>query len=168
MNESTNTTKTNLYKADQYDQFAEDMHQRFPLMFQNSYGGFCTGPGWWHIIEVLCLNIQRYIEGRQKTRAILLANNPYNITIPDEVPQVVVEQIKEKFGGLRFYYSGGDDTIDGMVRIAEAWASRTCETCGHPGELRYGGWVRTLCDYHEEEYQKHGRNATGWIGPNTL
>lgn len=157
-----------LYKADQYDQFAENMHQRFPLMFQGNYGGFCTGSGWWHIIETLCLNIQRHIEGRQKTRAILLANNPYNITIPDEIPQVVVEQIKEKFGGLRFYYSGGDDTIDGMVRIAEAWASRTCETCGHPGELRYGGWVRTLCDYHEEEYQKHGRNATGWIGPNTL
>lgn len=168
MNESTNTTKTNLYKADQYDQFAEDMHQRFPLMFQGNYGGFCTGPGWWHIIEVLCHNIQRYIEGRQTTRAILLENNPYNITIPDEVPQVVVEQIKEKFGGLRFYYSGGDDTIDGMVRIAEAWASRTCETCGQPGETRSGGWIRTLCDHHEAEYQKNRSTAIGWMGPNTL
>lgn len=143
-----------LYTSDQYDEFENKMHERFPLMFVQPYGGFCTGPGWWHIIEALCVNIQGYIESRQKTRGILLASNPHNVKIPDEVPQVVVVQIKEKFGGLRFYYDGGDDMVYGMVRMAEAWAARTCETCGQPGEMRHGGWIRTLCDTHEQEYQQ--------------
>jgi hypothetical protein len=59
-----------------------------------------------------------------------------------------VAQIKEKFGGLRFYYDGGDDVINGMVRMAEAWAGHTCEECGAPGTSRDGGWIKTLCDTH--------------------
>lgn len=74
--------------------------------------------------------------------------------VKDEVPQVYVAQIKEKFGELRFYYDGGDDEISGMVRMAEEWASKTCEMCGKPGTLRHGGWMKTLCDEHEVERQK--------------
>ena len=66
-------------------------------------------------------------------------------------------QIKEKFGGLRFYYDGGDAVVDGMVRMAESWAARSCEKCGKPGERRGGGWIRTLCDEHEAEYQQRQR-----------
>ena len=77
------------------------------------------------------------------------------LTEPTElVSRVVVDQVKEKFGGLRFYYHGGDDVVDGMVRMAESWAAYTCEECGDPGHRRDGGWVRTLCDKHEDEYQK--------------
>lgn len=72
---------------------------------------------------------------------------------PAKVNWVEVHQIKEKFGGLRFYYDGGDDEVSGMVRMAEAWADSTCETCGDRGERRHGGWIRTLCDKHEAEYQ---------------
>lgn len=71
------------------------------------------------------------------------------------VDQVVVDQVKEKFGTLRFYYTGGDDTIRGMVRMAEAMSAVTCEECGVPGEQRHGGWIRTLCDTHAAK-----RNAT--------
>jgi hypothetical protein len=67
------------------------------------------------------------------------------------VPQVTVAQIKEKFGGLRFYYDGGDEYISGLVSMAESWATCSCETCGTPGERREGGWIRTLCDTHETE-----------------
>ena len=73
--------------------------------------------------------------------------------IVDKVDWIRVAQIKEKFGGLRFYYDGGDDHISGMVRMAEAWAGQTCETCGDKGKQRSGGWIRTLCDKHEAEYQ---------------
>ena len=76
-----------------------------------------------------------------------------DITITDKVYWIRVEQIKEKFGGLRFYYQGGDDHIDGMVTMAEVWAGRTCETCGNLGKRREGGWIRTLCDVHEAEHQ---------------
>jgi hypothetical protein len=75
------------------------------------------------------------------------------IDITPKVHWIHVEQIKEKFGGLRFYYQGGDDHISGMVSMAEVWAGRSCETCGNVGVRRSGGWIRTLCDTHEAELQ---------------
>ena len=80
----------------------------------------------------------------------------YKVT--PKVEWIRVAQIKEKFGGLRFYYDGGDDYISGMVTMAESWASRTCETCGSKGMTRGGGWVRTLCDEHEAEYQARNKD----------
>ena len=124
---------------EKYDAFAKLMEERFPKMFAEPYGGFACGEGWWPILEVLCGQIQHHIDWKNKQSEV--------------VPQVTVNQIKEKFGGLRFYYSGGDDTIDGMVRMAESWASRSCETCGAPGTRREGGWIKTLCDTHETERQ---------------
>ena len=73
--------------------------------------------------------------------------------VTDKVERVTVAQIKEKFGGLRFYYDGGDEYVSGLVTMAESWAARTCETCGEKGKQRSGGWIRTLCDTHEAEYQ---------------
>jgi len=64
------------------------------------------------------------------------------------VEQVVVSQVKEKFGGLRFYYDGGNDNIRGMVGMAESLSAITCEECGAPGDQRHDGWIRTLCDEH--------------------
>jgi hypothetical protein len=69
------------------------------------------------------------------------------------VPQTVVAQVKEKFGGLRFYYEGGDEAVAGMVRMAEAWAEHTCEECGKPGQSRTDGWIKTLCDEHDAQRQ---------------
>lgn len=68
--------------------------------------------------------------------------------VPDAVHQVTVTQVKEKLGTLRFYYSGGDDEIYGMVRMAESMSAVTCEECGSPGKVRSGGWLRCLCDAH--------------------
>jgi len=123
----------------EYDAFAKHMEEEYPAMFVGAYGGFAVGKGWWPIIEVLCAEIQQHIDWANRNDQV--------------VPQVVVAQIKEKFGGLRFYYDGGDAQVHGMVRIAEAWANRTCETCGEVGKQRGGGWIRTLCDTHEAEYQ---------------
>jgi hypothetical protein len=123
-----------------YEEFAARMEERFPKMFEGKYGGFAVDEGWWPILESLCANIQSHIDWRVKQG--------------QEIAQVEVNQIKEKFGGLRFYYSGGDDEISGMVRMAEAWADRSCEQCGAPGKSRGGGWIKTLCDRHELERQE--------------
>lgn len=71
-----------------------------------------------------------------------------DIVIPPKIPHVFIEQIKEKFGGLRFYYQGGDDYISGLVSMAEDWANRSCEMCGAPGKKMGGGWIRTVCEQH--------------------
>jgi hypothetical protein len=125
-----------------YEAFVKRLEETYPNMFSQPYGGVAVNQGWWPIIESLCANIQSHTDWWNTNRK----DRPI-------VEQVVVEQIKEKFGGLRFYYQGGDDTIAGMVRMAEAWADHSCEECGAPGNLRHGGWVRTLCDHHEAEHQ---------------
>jgi hypothetical protein len=68
--------------------------------------------------------------------------------IPELVPQVTLDQVKEKFGTLRFYYSGGDDYISGLVSMAESMSGVTCEECGKPGTQTSGGWIKTVCVEH--------------------
>jgi hypothetical protein len=123
----------------EYENFSKRMEKSYPKMFEGKYGGFAVGKGWYPILERLCKNIQQHIEWQNRESEV--------------VPQVIVEQIKEKFGGLRFYYQGGDEQVAGMVRMAEAWADVACEECGGIGKRRGGGWVRTLCDQHETEHQ---------------
>jgi hypothetical protein len=146
---------------EEYDEFAKRMEGKYPEMFSQPYGGFAIGEGWWPIVEALCGQINSYTKWRNNTREALLKDNPYNHKIPDAVPQVVVAQIKEKFGGLRFYYDGGDEFIRGLETMAELWAGHTCEECGKPGERRSGGWIRTLCDDHEAERQAKIKERIG-------
>ena len=124
----------------------------FPKMFVNRYKpmtettmcwGFDCGDGWYNIIRVLCSNIQHHIDWRNRKNE-LNPNQPI-------VPQVTVDQVKEKFGTLRFYYTGGDDYIDGLVSMAESMSGITCEQCGNPGSTLGRGWLTTLCEKHAEE-----------------
>ena len=132
------------YTEQEYNNFEARMHERFPEMFSKPYGGFAVGAGWWHIIESLCANIQAHVNWKNEQK------EKYNRGSGCE--RVIVVQIKEKFGGLRFYYEGGNEFIHGMVRMAEAWAANTCEVCGERGaSSNTGGWVSTLCEKHRTE-----------------
>lgn len=78
-------------------------------------------------------------------------------------PQVEFLQIKEKFGGLRIYFSAGNpdnaDILNVIVEHAERESERTCEVCGFKDlgygpkrvELRNGDWIKTLCTEHAVE-----------------
>jgi hypothetical protein len=63
-------------------------------------------------------------------------------------------QIKEKFGGLRFYWYGDvspetKSKIDDAIALAEGRSACTCETCGEPGRLyQISGWYKTACRAH--------------------
>jgi hypothetical protein len=91
------------------------------------------------------------VEIEKYRKQVLEDDIPEYRQLSPEIPQVVATQVKEKFGTLRFYYDGGNDIIDGMVRMAEAMSEVTCEQCGAPGEERGGGWIVTLCDTHAGE-----------------
>ena len=68
--------------------------------------------------------------------------------------EVCVLQIKEKFGGLRFYYQGsGKDfpKVRVFVGEAEELSTKTCVVCGNPGTRRYGGWISPYCDEHYKQ-----------------
>jgi hypothetical protein len=118
--------------CEKYPKIFADRHK--PMTETCMCWGFECGDGWYNILDQLCNNIQHYIDWKNRKEEI--------------VPQVVAEQIKEKFGTLRFYYRGGDDYIEGMVRMADSMSSILCENCGATGKQRFGGWIRTLCDEH--------------------
>ena len=91
-------------------------------------GFFSIGKGWYQIVKDL---IEDLIElGWDK--------------------QVV--QVKEKFGGLRFYINDGSREIHDRISEAEKLSHETCEICGEQGEMRTDiGWYSTLCKKHYEE-----------------
>lgn len=68
-------------------------------------------------------------------------------------PRYETTQVKEKFGGLRFYHQGTPSTLK-IARAVEQVSYGVCEACGAPGRLRKGGWARTLCDDHASPKQR--------------
>ena len=73
---------------------------------------------------------------------------------------VEILQIKEKFGGLRFYISDKTtsafkpfQTLRDHIDEAEHQSYKTCEECGEKGFLRTDrSWIKTLCNTHAEVY----------------
>ena len=66
-----------------------------------------------------------------------------------------IGQIKEKYGGLRFYVHNCPEEFQDKIDVAEEQSYHTCDVCGEPGVLRGGGWLRTLCDTHAEGRQPY-------------
>lgn len=117
--------------------------EKYPKLFVNRnkdmtescmFWGIECGDGWFDLLDELCYTIQSYIDANDRP------NNP--------IPQTVLEQVKSKFGTLRFYNQGGNRLIDGMIWFAESMSGRICETCGQPGKQRGRGWIYTACDAH--------------------
>ena len=139
---------------DEHDAFVNDLKTKFPEMFFDDRCDISISKGWHSIVSALCATIYWHYDWQRKTRARLLEDNPHGHKIPNAVEFPKIQQVKEKFGGLRFYLDGADDYTNGAITMAESWAARTCEQCGAPGQRRSGGWIRTLCDTHEAERQE--------------
>lgn len=71
--------------------------------------------------------------------------------IYDRLPEdAYILQIKEKFGGLRFYVHTAMNIMDFVAEVEEE-SYTICEKCGKPGKLRENGWILTLCDECDKE-----------------
>ena len=111
----------------------------YPKIFRDRYEdmkktamcwGFDCNDGWFEIIDKLCDDIQNYLD-----------KNP-------DVEQVVAQQVKEKFGGLSFYYKGGDVFIFELTKEAMGRSYKTCEFCGSTQNLgRTKEWIYTICKH---------------------
>ncbi len=66
-------------------------------------------------------------------------------------PETRAEQVKEKYGGLRFYVNSATDAGEAAIRLAESQAEVTCEICGAPGEIRGVRWYSVRCNKCEEK-----------------
>ena len=69
-------------------------------------------------------------------------------------------QIKEKFGGLRFYINSGNEEIHDIISRYESLSYTICEVCGETGEIRKdcgwkgSSWYKTMCDKHYDELKE--------------
>jgi len=152
----------------------------YPLIFQDRNKpmnqtamcwGFCCGDGWYNIINTLCrLLTSEYRSAKSQYEywlPLLGQPHPWNkdkspvtqdyideikAKLDAEIDKVpVASQVKEKFGGLRFYVQGATEKHWAYITFAESMSYSTCEECGAPGETYTDGWHRTLCEAHAKE-----------------
>jgi hypothetical protein len=86
--------------------------------------------GWLDLIDELCNTLKAYLKAHP------------------EVPQIRVRQVKEKFGSLRFYYSGGDTACRDLIASAEERSRSICDVCGQAGTLGGEHWLSVRCLDH--------------------
>jgi len=61
-----------------------------------------------------------------------------------------VNQIKEKYGTLRWYGSNSTEEIDKIISKYEHISAHTCIKCGAPAKWRSTGWIIPFCDECKE------------------
>lgn len=148
------------------DDKIDELHKKYPIILQelhgdpsktcmsDMHGGIACGNGWYDLLDGLFNWCQWQAD-----------KNYY--------PQIVAEQIKEKFGTLRFYYrleenseieelkrnssrpeyaERSSDYIRGAVSFAESMSAKTCERCGQPGKVRGARWRTCVCDECAPQY----------------
>lgn len=120
-----------------------ELRRRYPHVFSrplmNDEPIRCRD-GWFHLLDRLCRLLECYIlELPQHERAEFYA-----------------QQVKEKFGGLRFYMSRSTEAMAQAIRGAEDASLSVCDVCGVLGTRRGGlkdgkpdGWYRVRCDEHD-------------------
>jgi hypothetical protein len=133
------------------NELKEKLYQKYPEIFADKdksarescmYWGIACPDGWYTIIEKLCAQLQ----------------HDTNI---NNYPQVVAEQVKEKFGTMRFYYrleytensktcnfkDFREGFIAGMIASSESRCSEICAICGSNQSIKSKkGWVQYLCE----------------------
>ncbi len=104
--------------------------------------GFSCSDGWYDLIDALCHAIQNHIDSRMNFNKH--AKKQKSTVYP--IDQLEAVQVKEKYGGLRFYEQGGDEYTSGLIAMAEYLSYYICEECGSTKDVtQTKGWIRTLC-----------------------
>lgn len=114
----------------------DEIVEKNPVVFKNLQYIECS-EGWSILIKNCASTIEHYIKRK----------------IPkDEQENYYATQVKQKFGGLRFYFSQPDPFIDGVIELAEIHSFYVCEKCGNSATKRnIKNYLITLCDSHCQE-----------------
>lgn len=128
------------------EELQQKLFEKYPNLFENRHKsiqescmawGIECDDGWYDILNNLCHEI---------TQNEINATNEKGFRYNKDYVPVKFDQIKEKFGGLRIYCSGGDDHARGLKDMAEAMSYCICEHCGNKGRPNKSGWITTLCE----------------------
>jgi len=67
-----------------------------------------------------------------------------------------IEEIKEKYGFLRFYCSPAPQKVFDIIDKYEKMSAKICIRCGKPAEYVSTGWISPWCSECKEEIEKEG------------
>jgi hypothetical protein len=97
--------------------------------------GFECGDGWFKLIWKLCEDLEKLNLENEKRFEVI--------------------QVKEKFGGLRFYTHNTPPKMRKRILKAIKQSHKICENCGNPGKERViRFWFYTLCDLCYKKLKK--------------
>jgi hypothetical protein len=127
-------------------ELASKLIEKYPEQFKNLKWIECDD-GWYDILNKLCYIVNNHLD--------------YKKRINDSLDFFWWSQIKEKFGGLRAYYYGGDEFIRGATWMTESMSYSICEHTGEKGKLRkqkkdevtgeiIPAWIKTFSDKEAE------------------
>lgn len=106
----------------------QQLYEGYPKMFEHCFE-VSVPPGWESVVFCLTDYLQYTTDNNNE-------------------PQVVVNQVKEKYGGLRYYVDSASDEQYGAINFACRLAYGICEKCGSMQDVTTKAtksWVRTLC-----------------------
>lgn len=129
--------------------------QRYPLLYRHRHRtpqetplafGFECGDGWYDLLDRVSAKLEQEIHR-------IRDGIPSGLTPQEVLDQLpAASQVKEKFGGLRFYMSSYTEGMEPIIREAEEAACKTCEECGRPGRIEtVRGWRICRCPMHLQE-----------------
>lgn len=131
----------------------------FPLLYIDRHGdinnscmpfGFECCDGWEPLIRELSSKLEPLIQK-------WIDENPENKNFHPRASQV-----KEKFGGLRFYMDHATDAMFDLIEKAEEKSEIICEICGCDGTLvSINGYITCVCSKCHEKILEDGR--TRWV-----
>lgn len=126
----------------------EEIIEKYPKIFEDYVGNpfrinWTCPTGWLDTLDDLCGCIQYRVDNYRM----------YNKEGVHRCSQVTCSQVKEKFGGLRFYTNGTDHEVSGMIDMAEYLCRDTCMNCGSRENVtETSGWIVNLCKTCMDEY----------------
>lgn len=143
----------------------DDLIGKYPRIFKKINYVEC-GRGWEKLLHNLCSVLDNHISNIEYR-----VNNPdspgnkyYNdaFKTKEQLDSITAVQVKEKFGGLRFYMHASDEYMRGAISMAEKMSHYICDVCGEFGTTKQiGSWYVTVCQKHyEEEVKKREERIT--------
>jgi hypothetical protein len=127
----------------------QKLFETYPNYFGTNFYIECED-GWYDILDTMLYTIKIHENQMNQIKELY----------PDgktEYIQLYFLQIKEKFGTLRIYATGGNFYTRGVIDMAERMGSRICEFSGNKGKIRnkridpetgetFPAWVKCMSD----------------------
>ena len=130
-------------------ELTQKLLETYPNYFGTNFYIECED-GWYDILDTMLYTIKIHENQMNQIKELY----------PDgkiEYIQLYFLQIKEKFGTLRIYATGGNFYTRGVIDMAERMGSKICEFSGDKGKIRHkridpetgevvSAWVKCMSD----------------------